>query len=292
MHPLGDERIHAVSRAPLRKRATTMDHIIIELDDIVSNTNVKPFKNILKPPKERTSKKVRSAKTLENTRFYLFSAEVGGAKFFKIGETGDNDTYHSKGRYCPWQEYKGVLQVQHYGRVIERLLKVHLRESYKKSEWYVNCEPKLVAFERALALNEVLQPETPIPMTNVTEFEKSFTGRHKSTLDDYLKVFRVRYRSQLYVLTSANIELPMRELAVARFRDTSAPVTLGPVPRAPAAPAAPPPSPVPVPRSASSSLAASVVLNGDEGDDDDDDDDEEAEESSSSSHSSEKSNEK
>lgn len=272
-----------------------MDHIIIELDDVVSNANVKPFKNILKPPKERTSKKVRSAKTLENTRFYLFSAEVNGAKFFKIGETGDNDTYHSKNRYCPWQEYKGVLQVQHYGRVFERLLKVHLRESYKKSEWYVNCEPKLVALERALALNEVLQPETPIPMTNVTEFEKSFTGRHKSTLDDYLKLFRVRYRSHVYVLTSANIELPMRELAVAQFRDTAAAAaTMGPVPRAPtaAAPAAPPPSPAPQPRAASSSLAASavvVVANGDT--DDDDDDEEEAEESSSSSHSSEKSNE-
>jgi hypothetical protein len=288
-----------------------MDHIIIELDDVVSNSNVKPFKNILAPPKERVTKKKAAAaaagtvaptKTLENTQFYLFSAQVNGTKFYKIGETGDNDTYHSKGRYCPWQDYVGILQIQHYGRVIERLLKVHLRESYKKSEWYVNCEAKLDAFERALVLNDALQLETPIPMTHVSEFEKSFTGRHKATLDDYLKLFRVRYRSHLYVLTAENIGLPLRELAVAKFRFTpGAPVAAAASSStastaAPAAPAAPPSSPAPARPAGRSNgtLAASVVLDGDDDDDDEEseNDDDEASSDSESTSSGKKSNEK
>ena len=219
------------------------DYVIIDLDALATNANVKPFKNALNPIKARSNKKGRESKTLESAFFYVFTADVGDTRYLKIGETGNDDTYHSKERYCPWQEYRGMLQVQHYGTVIERLMKAYLRTNYKKSEWYHSSDGKMKTFLLALERNAAYQPETPIPMTNVGAFQHSFTGKYKATLDDYLSVFRASYKGKLYVLNSENLQLPIRELAVDKWRYSDA-VT----PAAPAAPLAvaptPPPSPV------------------------------------------------
>jgi len=257
-----------------------MRFVVIELDDFVANSNVKPFKNILKEPAARSNSHGRK-KTLFGTWFYLFRADVGANHYYKIGETADPATYHSKNRYCPWQDYQGLIQVQHYGRVLETLMKAYLRRNYKDSEWYIDCADKLDAFERALMLNEAYQPETPVAMAYVASFERSFTGKHKTTLDDYLSLFRVRYKGKVYVLTERNIELPLRQLAVDAHLD------LDLADGAPAAPAVAPAKTAPAlpakARSASSSLSASAVLSN--GDDDDDDEDESEEEESSESSS-------
>jgi hypothetical protein len=187
----------------MNKSEPALPYVVIDLEPLVKNGNSKPFKTVLNAPNPKDTGGEK--KTLFNTFFYCFGAAADGTTYYKIGETFSENTYHSKKRFCPFIDYEGLFQIHHYGKLFQKLIGCYLRLSFKESEWYTNCKKQLNELVDALNANEHFQPEKPRVMTNVKAFATAFTGRHKSTLDDYLSLFRVRYKGALYRLCEANV---------------------------------------------------------------------------------------
>jgi hypothetical protein len=182
------------------------------------NRSQKPFSKVLQPLKP-----ARGTKTRENAFVYVFSAKCDGKTYWKVGNTSDVDTYHSKNRFCPFVQYDGALQVHGHGTLLERLLGRYLVGQFKASEWYYGCESQIDAFVEALSANAHFQKERPHVMKNVELFNKAFIGSHPSTVDNYLSLFRIEDSDgRLYKLTDANIELSLAQMLVPAFLDSEA----------------------------------------------------------------------
>ena len=237
--------------------ATARSYVVIDLD-AYGNVNKAPFKNALAPPKEKAGRK---PKTLFGTFLYAFRATVDGTTYWKIGETYDPASYHSKKRFCPMIEYSGVLQILHFGRPLEMLVHAYLDSavgrSYKGSEWYAAAGPALEALVAAMRANPAYLEETPHVMVGVdNDYPVAFTcGAGAKTVEPYLSLFRVTHRGRRYRLCAANLSLPIRLMAAPDYLDEPpTPRADAPAPAAPAAPAA------------RTSLSASVVLDGSDSD--------------------------
>jgi hypothetical protein len=126
----------------------------------------------------------KGSKTRENAFAYIFSAKCDGKTYWKVGNTGSADTYHSKNRFCPFVQYDGALQVLGHGTLVERLLGRYLRGQFKDSEWYFDAGEQIDAFVAALENNARFQKERPHAMKNVEAFNRAFIGVHGATIDD------------------------------------------------------------------------------------------------------------
>ena len=183
----------------------TLPYVIISLDGI--NGGKIPFNDVLK---ERKSKSGR--KTLHNTFLYCFSCKSDGNRYYKVGNTYDPNTYLSKNRFVPWAEYEGEFQILHHGVVLERLIGQYLNSRYTTSEWYHNSSIQLERLICAIRANDSFQAEHPIEMKNVSSFKKAYTGCTKTTVDDYLSLFRVLRDGKLYKLTTENVQLSISKM--------------------------------------------------------------------------------
>lgn len=203
--------------------------------DISGNGNTKPFKNALTPNKQKKGTKA-PPKTLYSTMLYIFKARVDGIVYWKIGETFDPATYHSKARYCPMIEYEGVVQILHFGKPLEMLLHRYFDQtvgnSFKGSEWYANAGVAVDNLLAAMRANEEYNLESANVMVGVsTDFPLAYTCGYSSKVDGYLTLFRVRYKDRLYRLTAENMEQTIGKITDEQFA-VSPPV----VPPAPAVP--------------------------------------------------------
>jgi hypothetical protein len=182
------------------------------------NRSQKPFSKVLQPLKP-----ARGTKTRENAFVYVFSAKCDGKTYWKVGNTSDVDTYHSKNRFCPFVQYDGALQVLGHGTLLERLLGRYLCGQFKASEWYFGPEAQIDAFISALENNERFQKDRPHVMKNVEAFNRAFIGVSGATIDDYLSLFRIEDSDgRLYKLTEANVELSLAHMFVPAFLDSEA----------------------------------------------------------------------
>lgn len=183
-------------------------YVVIDID--APNTNVKPFAGVL------TETKDSKAKTLHNTFFYVFRATFDGTTYWKIGQTYLAHTYHSKQRFNPVVEYKGVVQVLHYGKMFEALVIGYLNtavgKSYKGTEWYANAGPAIERLLAAIRANANYLAETPHVMVNIEDFPVAFTCGARAKADAYLTLFRVRYKGKLYELSEHTVQGPLRHI--------------------------------------------------------------------------------
>jgi hypothetical protein len=197
----GKSKQHPKDRSNDKKKTKALPFVVIDAS-VFGRGNSIPFKNVL-----RELKPAKGTKTRKGSFMYIFSATHDGTTYWKVGNTGDASTYHSKNRFAAMLEYNGYLQVLQYGTLFERLLHCYFTENYKSTEWYVHCDERLEALVGALRTNEHFQEERPLDMVNILPFEMAFTGRYGSHIDDYLSLFRVRdEHGRLYRLTEATVD--------------------------------------------------------------------------------------
>jgi hypothetical protein len=208
----------AATASSSSESSSPLPYIVIELGK-TGNANTIPFNKILARPTDANSKK-----TPFNTMFYCFLTHLGPTSlpFWKIGQTYDDDTYHSKNRFDPFSVWRGQFQILHYGQIMETLIGHYLDQEvggpYKgNTEWYCNAVTALGKLRAAMDANELYKAETPRDMKNIETFQCAYTCGLKASIDDYLSLFRVRYKEKLYHLTTANIELRLNLLAAPQF---------------------------------------------------------------------------
>jgi hypothetical protein len=173
------------------------------------------------------------AKTRFNSHLYIFEADVNGKHYFKVGNTSDWNTYHSKNRFCPMVEWRGVLQVHNHGTLLERLIGKFLRGRFKNTEWFVgdNCEQDINALVAAIVSNGRFQKENATRMTFIADFRHSFTGIYRTSIDDYLSLFRVRNaEGKLFKLTGENLTFTVARIMSEKFFDEQATAAASPPP--------------------------------------------------------------
>lgn len=189
------------------------DYVVIEIPDKVRG-NTKVFANALTPRKQGKGKtsKPRPAETIW---CYVFTTTVNETTYFKIGQTYLASTYGSKNRFCPMLQYNGRFQILRYGHLHETVLHQYLHDSFKSTEWYVQCHDQIAALEKALRANKSFAKELAKPMGNIEPFEAGYTGVHKAGVDEHLSLYRLRYKGKLYRLTEANIEQSLTVITAA-----------------------------------------------------------------------------